>query len=552
MNLPGIVVTGASGFVGRNFLEAAAGKYRLFCLARRSQKEAGIPQNDNIRWTQVDIARWETMRDVVRCIKDHGDADYVLHLAGYYDFSNTKNPEYDRTNVLGTRNVLKLAQMIGPKRVLFASSLAACEFPPKGKAINEDSPVDAQFPYAISKREGEKLMYEFSEWFPVSIIRFAAVFSDWCEYPPQYMFLTTWLSKKWNARVVGGRGESAIPYIHIRDLNRLFFRIIEKSNDLPRTSVYLASPNGSVSHKELFTTATRYFYGQDVKPVKIPKFLATPGVMMRQSLGQLTQHKPFERLWMMEYIDRKLTIDATRTYRELGWEPTPRYTILRRTLFMIENMKSHAGAWHLRNEEVLLRVAQRPNLVIHELMVKLREELIEQIMGHILAPERSQTYRHYHEMDRELLEWHITLVYQLIATGIRTRSRLLLKNYAQIISYRRYVQGFSVDEVRNCMNSVGEIISAALNKQAEIKNLQLRVYDYVTMTIQLAVDQIEDSFEWLTNQSPESVAEVEKKSILSNSTDLERIIRELEDICQDNPIDAYLSTGGIDLLKSSG
>ena len=109
VNLPGIVVTGASGFIGRNFLEAMSDRFRLFCMARRSQKEAGIPKHDNINWTQVDIAKWDTLRDVVRCIKNNGGADYVIHLAGYYDFSNKDNPEYERTNVNGTRNVLKLA-----------------------------------------------------------------------------------------------------------------------------------------------------------------------------------------------------------------------------------------------------------------------------------------------------------------------------------------------------------------------------------------------------------------------------------------------------------
>ena len=144
-DLPGVVVTGASGFIGRHFLASAAGKYRLFCMARRSRRDAGIPDYDDMRWTQVDIARWETMRDVVDCIKSHGGADYVVHLAGYYDFHHMENPEYDRTNVQGTRNVLKLARQIGTSRFLFASSLAACEFPKQGETIDEDTPPDAQF-----------------------------------------------------------------------------------------------------------------------------------------------------------------------------------------------------------------------------------------------------------------------------------------------------------------------------------------------------------------------------------------------------------------------
>jgi len=112
-DLPGVVVTGASGFIGRHFLASVAGKYRLFCIARRSRRDAGIPNYEDMRWSQVDISRWETMREVVDCIKIHGGADYVVHLAGYYDFHNMENPEYDRTNIQGTRNVLKLARQIG-------------------------------------------------------------------------------------------------------------------------------------------------------------------------------------------------------------------------------------------------------------------------------------------------------------------------------------------------------------------------------------------------------------------------------------------------------
>ncbi len=551
MKLPGIVVTGASGFVGRNFLEAAVGKFRLFCLARRSQKEAGIPLDDNIRWTQVDIARWETMRDVIDCIKDHGGADYVLHLAGYYDFSNTENPEYERTNVKGTKNVLKLAQLIGCERFLFASSLAATDFSGSDIIMNEESPLDAKFPYAISKYKGEELMKKYSEWFPVSIIRFAAVFSDWCEYPPLYMFIKTWLSRSWNAKVLGGRGESAITYIHVRDLNRIFFRIIELSENLPRIGTYIASPNGFVTHNELFATTTRYFYGRDIKPIKIPKFIAAPGVMLRQVIGKLIKNPPFERLWMMKYIDKKINVDASYTFQKLGWEPTPRLTVLRRSLFMLEKMKSHRGAWDLRNEAALLRVAQRPNLLIHDIMVELREETIEKIIEKILLPENKSCYLNYQAMDEKLIKWHVTLIYQLITTGVRTRDRMLLRNYAQIISYRRFIEGYKVDEVANCMLSIGEVISDALKEHPEMEKMEQRIYDYITMTFQLAVDEIEDSFERIATQPQEVIDAVDKASILSSTTDLERIVLELEDICQDNPMNAHLSSTGIEAQANS-
>ncbi len=533
MSLPGIVVTGASGFIGRHFLEAVTGKYRLFCLARRSCSEAGIPPNDNMRWTQVDIAKWDTLRDVVDCIKDHGGADYVLHLAGYYDFSNTENPEYDRTNVRGTRNVLKLAQLIGTKRLLFASSLAACEFPRPGEVVNEDSAPDAKFPYARSKRAGEEMMKEYSEWFPCAIVRLAAVFSDWCEYPPLYMFLKDWLSRKWNARILGGRGESAVTYIHIHDLIRMFLRIIEKSDSLPRLYTCIASPSGSMSHIDLFKTATRYFYGQVIKPIRFPKFLAIPGVALRRALGHIKGEEPFERIWMTHYIDRKLMVDASRTHKELDWEPILRYEILRRLLFLIERIKNYPDVWLIRNEAALRRITRRPNFMIYDFMVEVRESVIDEIKQYVIAPEHHSEFLHYQEMDENLLKWYITLIYQLTATAVRTRDRTLMRHYAQIIAYRRFGEGFDVEEVCSVMLAIGNIIGNAIRSGLEMKDVEQRIYDHITMTFQLVVDELSDSYELISAQSPEFLRQIEKVSIPASSGDMERIVHQLEDICQD-------------------
>jgi len=145
--LPGIIVTGASGFIGRHFIESNAQKFRLYCLARRSQQEAGIPKHTNIRWSQVDIGDFTNLQKVVESINAYGGADYILHLAGFYDFTMKDQPEYKHTNVDGTRNVLKLAQYLNIKRFIFSSSLAACMFNrDPSNILNEKGPVDAYYP----------------------------------------------------------------------------------------------------------------------------------------------------------------------------------------------------------------------------------------------------------------------------------------------------------------------------------------------------------------------------------------------------------------------
>jgi nucleoside-diphosphate-sugar epimerase len=502
----------------------------LFCLARRSRQESGIMDYPDMRWTQVDVARWDSLREVIRCIKEHGGADYVLHLAGYYDFHNMDNPEYERTNVTGTRNVLKLARQLGVKRFIFASSLAACRFPDQGSIINEDSPADANFAYAASKLKGEQLILAESEWFPSAIVRMAAVYSDWCEYPPVYVMLRTWLSDAWNARILGGRGESAVPYIHIQDLLKLFHRIIECSELLPRTGVYNASPNTVATHRELYEAATRYFYGETPSPRCLPKWLCRPGVGARYWLGRMLGNPPHEAPWMVEYIDKQLRVDSNRTQAVLDWAPSSRLDINRRLLMLVENMKSHGEVWRQRNEEALRRVSYRPNLVIAYRLEELREVLVSRIIDEINDPRHGQLFKPYCEMKPEVLRWYIMFVYQVLINSARTTDKQLVRQYALVIAARRHRAGFALEQVQEVLTNAGRIIAEELQRCPDLADQNQHIYDHVSLSFQLACDGIADAYETMAEQAPEPT-DGYKFELSANAGDMQSIVRQLEDVC---------------------
>jgi nucleoside-diphosphate-sugar epimerase len=533
--LPGILVTGASGFIGRHFVIAVSGKFRLFCIARRSQKEAGIPHHENTHWLQADITEWDNLLKVLEYTQEHGGADYVLHLAGYYDFTLKDNPAYEETNVTGTRYLLKLSKMLGVKRFIFSSSLAACKFPPFGRALTEKSPLDANYPYARSKSKGEEIIKAYSDTFSCTIVRLAAVYSDWCEYPILYMLLKTWLSgNKFRSKMLAGRGESAVPYIHIRDLNKLFFRIIEISDTLPKFAIYIAGSQGSISHIDLFQTATRFYYGHDVKPLKVPKALTYFGLIIMSFLGWLTGEEPLEKPWMAEYIDKKLTIDASVTFRTLNWMPTPRYHILRRLLFITEKMVLYPKNFEFRNELLLERVAYRASTEIYNILMELRESLVDQLMEEVMKPEHGQRFPNYQKMNSDLLKWYITLNYQLVSATVRNRNRSMIPNYAQVIAYRRFVEGFKAREVKDLMLLTGKTMEASLLERSGFKNSKQRVDDYIILTSQLAIDEFEDTYEILKTYPPDQFAAIDTVESLSSSEDLKRIVLQLEDICSDS------------------
>jgi nucleoside-diphosphate-sugar epimerase len=344
-----MIITGATGFLGRQLVRQLRKEYRIVALGRRDPVEAGAPVGPGIEWFRVDIADFESLRQVFERIRELGGARLLLHMAAYYDFTGEDNPEYQRTNVIGTENLIKLAEPMKLRRFIFASSVAACPFPESGCVVTEATPPIAPVPYARSKQIGEEMMLRYRDAVPSCIVRPAAIFSEWCEYEPLNAFLRTWCSRRWHARVIGGRGISGIPYLHVRDLLSFFLRVVEKCDEFEPAEVLMASPDGATSHIDLFRVATHSWFGSAREPLNLAPRLAAGGIRLREVLGRLTGFMPFERSWMVEYIDRQLTVDAARTRRRIDWAPNPDLDVIASLDDMVRNLRADRREWRRRN-----------------------------------------------------------------------------------------------------------------------------------------------------------------------------------------------------------
>jgi nucleoside-diphosphate-sugar epimerase len=534
-DLPSIIITGASGLIGSYILQNLLNEYNVFAIARRSRKVANIPYHQNLQWIQCDIANWNSLKDVMNYIKDHGGAKFVIHLAAYYDFTYEDNPEYERTNIKGTENVLKFSKEIGISRFIFASSLAACQFSDGKTPIDENSPLVPEYQYAYTKKIGEELVEKYSKDFSCTIIRLAAVFSDWCEYAVLYKFLESWLSHSYYSRMLAGKGESAIPYIHVHDLYLLFKNVLAKSDRLTNHNILIASPDGSTSHNELFEIATRYYLGESIKPIYLPKAVAYLGIVFRttiQKLG-LTSNEYFERLWMLKYLDNKLRIDSSKTRRLLDWNPTPRYHILRRMLFLLEKMKSHPDEWKVRNEAALKRITRRPNFLIYERLIVEKENLLEQITEKILAQKEAGKFKKYQELDREDFNCYMSTLYHLLMAAVRSGDRGLMIQYIDDIALRRFAEGFEPEVICNTLTVFREIIVRKLESIKEFSKIKQDIYDYISLTTQLAQDEIEDLYEDLLTKMPKD--KISESALLPDCKELQKMIRQLSAFYQISP-----------------
>ncbi len=494
---PVILLTGASGFIGRHFIQEAREHFIIHAVTLHAKTQIFPDDHENLFWYRSDISDEGQVRDLVEEVLSRGRIDFVIHLAGFYDFNYDNNPQYHNTNVLGTKYLLEALKGRDIRRFIFASSLAACEFPEAGAALDESSPTDGKFAYAVSKHKAEELVRAYSEYFPCSILRFAAIFSDWCEYGPLYVFLKTWLSRSWKARILGGRGLSAITYLHIHDLIKLFFIVIGESDRLKHLDTYIVSPDRPTTHKQLFILATWFYYGRSRKPFFMPKRLAWAGVLFLDVAGRLIRFRPFERPWMMKYVDRQLTVDGSYTRQELDWQPTPRLSIERRLLFLIEQLKSYPYEWQAKNMRALKKQPYSPDTLIYEVLETQRDAIIDQIFAYFMHERNHSKFPNYQRIHPNILRRDVLAIYQFLSISVRTRDRMSMLSYVKEISKTRREAGFSAAEVSAALSAVSSIIYENLIVHPRIKQYRQDIYDVVAFTFQLLVDEVENTFEYI-------------------------------------------------------
>jgi hypothetical protein len=326
-------------------------------------------------------------------------------------------------------------------------------------------------------------------------VRFAALFSDWCEYPPLFMLVNTWLSSVWNARVLGGRGESAMPYLHVHDVAPFFRRLLDRLDRLPGGQVVIASPDGAVSHRELFEAVTFDYFGQRVKPIRMPRALYGPGIHVMDAVGRMLGQRPIERPWMARHIDQRLTVDARETRRLLDWAPRPRLEILRRLPFLIENYKSDPLEWHRRNRAAMKGVTVRANLRIHQLLEKHGDAISDAYTARLTGHEGRQRFPSYQTVAQDEHEWNHRLVLGMLVNAVRTRDRAVFVDYCRALAQRRHQQGFGRDEVAGALDLLNDICVDTVSRDPEASDLEKHVFEHVTMTLRLGMDAIEEAFD---------------------------------------------------------
>lgn len=156
-----VLVTGASGFVGRALVRAlrAAGHQVAAVVRRSGPEEPGIEQR-----VAPDLAALD-LRDLAQLISG---CDAVVHAAAIAHIGkDVPDERYRAVNQVATGRLAEAAATVGIHRFVFLSSIRAQSGPFADGVLTEDTPARPTDAYGTSKLEAERLV---TRWFPEAVI----------------------------------------------------------------------------------------------------------------------------------------------------------------------------------------------------------------------------------------------------------------------------------------------------------------------------------------------------------------------------------------------
>lgn len=308
-----LILTGATGFIGRNLAEYFLSQGVSVLALGRSRSKGRELESLGIPFTRADIRDPDQV-----CRAMPGGADCLIHCAGKMADWGTYD-EFHTANVTGTRNIISACRKRDISRIIFISTPSVYFSGKDRYDVRESAPLPPrQFHYGKTKLMAEKLLLDLAQdGFHTMIFRPRAVYGPHDgTIVPRILKLA---EKKRFPLINNGRALVDITYIGN------LIHAVEKALSAPDhawNEVYNIANGDPVSIRDWFAMVLDIFN----RPFR-PRNVSEPVAGAIARLMEWTSGLPFGNKtpamtrFSVGYMAKSLTMSIEKAGKQLNYEP---------------------------------------------------------------------------------------------------------------------------------------------------------------------------------------------------------------------------------------
>jgi UDP-glucose 4-epimerase len=183
----------------------------------------GAMKNVRFSLKQVELSKQDDLNQI------SGEFDFIFHLAALAEIvpSIQEPTRYFESNVVGTYNICQKARELNIKKIVYAAS-SSCYGIPDHYPTQESAEVKPQYPYALTKFLGEKILLHWNQVYKILAIslRLFNVYGPRARTSGSYgavmgVFLAQMMANK--PLTIVGDGEQLRDFTYVRDVVSAFY-----------------------------------------------------------------------------------------------------------------------------------------------------------------------------------------------------------------------------------------------------------------------------------------------------------------------------------------
>jgi len=299
-----VLITGATGFIGKHLTAALSKTYSVRCLVR---KTSDIKE---LRDLNVDLAYGDLL-DKTSLLPALDKIDLVYHLAG--EVYSRKKDDFYKGNVLATQNLLEACKEKGTKRIIFLSSVGVYKPVISRTLLTEKSECEPITYYGKTKLDAEEIIKKYD--IPWVIVRAPIVYGPSQPHVLNRFFLNVINGEK---IYVVGDGNNLRSLCYIDNLIEGLILLAGKQDKEGKH--FLLSDDLPYTFNDIIATASTVIKHK-IEVVHLPKILGDISWVVYNLMANLLDLY-FLELYSMKMMQLNLGCDITKAKKEMGYNPT--------------------------------------------------------------------------------------------------------------------------------------------------------------------------------------------------------------------------------------